>query len=161
MAVGPDQAARRQEGVMPLPASALEGSVGKDVHGSAVGGGGAKLPTTEIDVTMHAPDAGRVNRDTGSANTNMGSASEPFYDTTPAGAFDTNQRSAPFNSPDSSGIIATDPSHSDWDDQNGTRIDGFARNSRPIAFNELSTFDMVGEEPQGENGAGELLEGEK
>ena len=98
-----DQAGRRAEGIMPLPASAREGSVGKDVGGSAVGGGGAKLPTTEIDVSMHAPDAGRVNRDSGSANTNMGSASEPTYDIVTA--IERPVASAPVAFPDNSGRL--------------------------------------------------------
>ena len=151
MAVGPDQAARRAEGIMPLPPDAWMGSVGKDEAGSAIGSQ-ANLPTTEIDVTMHAPSAGRVNRDV-SPNTNLfGSNSEPSYDTTPAGAFDTNQRSEPFNTPDASGLMATDKAHSDWDDSMGFtgQPDGSARNQRAIDLSQLSTFDMAGEDPQGE-----------
>ena len=96
---------------------------------------------TEIDVTMHAPDAGRVNRDTGSANTNLfGSTSEPSYDTTPAGAFDTNQRSAPFNTPDSSGndvVGAADPSWAGYDS---------ARNNAVIPdWPQVGSFTKFGE----------------
>lgn len=154
-----DPVAQRAEGVSPLPAGATRGSVGKDQSGSAVGGN-AHLPTTSVDVAMHAPEAGRVNRGV-EQNTNLTGPSiigDPTYDTEPAGAFDTNQRSQPFDTPDSSARISTDPSHSDWDDQFGSRIDGAGKNSRAIALDQLSTFDMVGEEPQGE-GVGENFEG--
>lgn len=143
-----DMAGRRQEGVSQIPADKWKGSVGKDESGSAIGGE-ANLPTTSIDVTTHAPSAGRVNRGV-EPNTNKAegaNVSDPSYDTEPAGPV---PRGEPFNTPDSSARISTDPSHSDWDDQGGSRADSAANHSRPIAMDQLSTFNMIGESPQGE-----------
>ena len=154
-----DMAGRRAEGVMPVPPDKWRGSVGKDENGSAVGGM-PNLPTTEIDATSHPADAGRVNRGM-EANTDKAEGSnvgEPTYDVVTAGEKPVS--SEPFAVPDNSGLMATDKAHSDWDDSMGFagQPDGSARNQRSIDLSQLSTFDMIGEEPQGE-GAGEAMEG--
>jgi hypothetical protein len=99
---------------MPLSADDLRGSPGQSSDGSAVGSG-VHLPT--VPDGNPGPTRSRgVEPNTGKAEgVNI---SDPMYDTTPAGAFDTNQRSEPFNTPDSSGndvVGAADPSWAGYD----------------------------------------------
>lgn len=96
---GVDPAARRQEGVSPLPASATRGSRGKgNDAGDAV-----NLPTTTLDERLD-PSGSHVNRGV-EANTNLfGSDSAPEFDTVTAG--EPPVSGPPFPTPDSSGLLA-------------------------------------------------------
>ena len=151
-----DMAAGRAEGVMPLPADAAKGTPGPQQNGSSAGHE-ANFPMVDEPTISRTPGPTRDFRDVGpnTAWSGPGNTGEPMIDAAPAGEV---PRGVPFNTPDASGLMATDRAHSDWDDQGVWGADVSSKNTRPIALNELSTFDMMGEEPQGE-GLGEGLEG--
>lgn len=154
MAIDPQ--AQRAEGVNQLPPSATRGSVGKNSNGSAVGSD-ANLPTTNLDQErLGSPPGGHVNRGI-EPNTNlMGMDGPCVIDTVTAG--ERPPMSEPFNTPDASARMSTDLAHADWDDSLKWGADSSIPNQRAIPMDQLSTYDMIGEEPQGE-GAGEAMEG--
>lgn len=144
-----DMAAGRAEGVMPLPVDAAKGTPGPSQNGSAVGSG-ANFPIVDSPNTYENPGPTPNMRDIGpnTAFSGPGNTAEPMIDVVTAG--ERPVMSEPFNTPDASGLMATDRAHSDWDDQGVWGADVSSKNTRPIALNELSTFDMIGEDPQGE-----------
>ena len=152
-----DLAAARQEGVMPLPADAAKGTPGPQQNGSSAGHE-ANFPMVDEPTISRTPGPTRDFRDIGpnTAFSGPGNTAEPMIDVVTAG--ERPVMSEPFNTPDASGLMATDRAHSDWDDQGVWGADVSSKNTRPIALNELSTFDMIGEEPQGE-GAGAAMDG--
>ena len=92
MALNP--AARRQEGVMPVPTSDYEGSRGKD-------GYGVNLPTSTYRNPGATPNLRGVEANTGKAEgSNVG---EPMIQTVTAG--EAPPRGVPFNTPDASGLV--------------------------------------------------------
>ena len=144
-----DLAAARQEGVMPLPADAAKGTPGPQQNGSSAGHE-ANFPMVDEPTISRTPGPTRDFRDIGpnTAFSGPGNTAEPMIDVVTAG--ERPVMSEPFNTPDSSGLMATDHAHSDWDDSVRWGPDSSIPNQRSIDLGSLSTYDMIGEDPQGE-----------
>ena len=98
-------------------------------------------PRPRSTCTMHAPGAGRANRGCRPEHQPVrGPAAEPSYDTTPAGAFDTNQRSAPFDTPDSSGLDVVAGGDPEW-----TGYDSARNNMVHPDWPQVGSFTKFGE----------------
>ncbi len=151
-----DMARERGEGVMPLPANADAGTPGPQQNGSSAGRE-ANFPIVDEPNTYRNPGPTPNLRgiEANTAKSGPGNTADPVYDTEPAGPV---PRGVPFDTPDASGLMATDRAHSDWDDSLRWGPDSSVPNQRSIDLGSLSTFDMIGEEPQGE-GSGEAMEG--
>ena len=133
---------------MPLPADAAKGTPGPQQDGSAAGHE-ANFPIVDEPNTYRNPGPTPNLRDIGpnTAFSGPGNTAEPEIDSEPAGPV---PRGVPFDTPDSSGLMATDRAHSDWDDSVRWGPDSSIPNQRSIDLGSLSTYDMIGEDPQGE-----------
>lgn len=124
-----DPAGRRQDGVRALTA--------EETRGSGASQGYVNLPESTYRNPGPTPNLRGIEPNTGkSEGSNVG---DPLVFTTPAGEFDTNQRSAPFNTPDSSGVNAA------GDDGVWDSADSSARNSHELDVIPHDAFSAFGE----------------
>ena len=126
-----DPAARRQEGVSPIPQADLEGSRTHD-------GRGVNLPTSTYRNPGATPNLRGVEANTGkSEGSNIG---EPMIDTEPAGPV---PRGVPFNTPDDSKGDVEGPAPDGWGTYDSSK------NNTALPEPQVGSFTKFGEKYPG------------